>query len=32
LKELVKVAAPNGGVNSIIYPGKNDKKYLVIAH
>ncbi|KAF5857602.1 hypothetical protein ETB97_005531 [Aspergillus alliaceus] len=32
LKELVKVAAPNGGVNSIIYPGENDKNYLAIAH
>ncbi|KAF7586863.1 hypothetical protein BBP40_008229 [Aspergillus hancockii] len=32
LKELVKVAAPNGGVNSIIYPGENGKNYLTIAH
>ncbi|KAB8228815.1 Lactonase, 7-bladed beta-propeller-domain-containing protein [Aspergillus alliaceus] len=32
LKEMVKVAAPNGGVNSIIYPGENGKNYLSIAH
>ncbi|KAB8069934.1 Lactonase, 7-bladed beta-propeller-domain-containing protein [Aspergillus leporis] len=32
LKELVKVAAPNGSVNSIIYPGENSKNYLAITH
>ncbi|KAJ9364830.1 hypothetical protein DTO280E4_1125 [Paecilomyces variotii] len=32
MKELVRVAAPSGGVNSIIYPGQNNKNYLAIAH
>ncbi|KAF5863274.1 hypothetical protein ETB97_010396 [Aspergillus alliaceus] len=32
MKEMVKVAAPNGGVDSIIYPGENGKNYLSIAH